>query len=72
MEEHDQPLEEIDSFGGEWRDSWRMERSGSGNHAKERKNAKRKRNRTNKKLRGDRIKEEEPENIAVMFEQDYV
>ena len=59
--------EEVHSFGGEWRDSWRLERSGNGSHAKEKKKAKRRRNRTNRKLGGNRMREVEPDTIAVMF-----
>ena len=59
--------EEVHSFGGEWRDRWRLDRSGNGNHAKEKKKAKRRRNRTNRKLGGDRMKKVEPETVAVMF-----
>jgi hypothetical protein len=55
--------EEVHSFGGEWRDSWRLEKSGNGSHAKEKKEAKRRRNRTNRKLGGIRLKEVEPKTV---------
>jgi hypothetical protein len=57
--------EDIQSFEGEWMDSWRTDHSA--NHGREKKKAKRRRNRNNKRLRGQGRIEVEPETIAVIF-----
>ena len=40
--------EDIQSFEGEWMDSWRTDRTGTANHSREKKKAKIKKNRNNK------------------------
>ena len=64
-EVQEQNDDNVQSFDGEWVDSWRSERSSIANRSREKKKAKRRRNRRNKQLKGNKVKEAEPDTLSV-------